>query len=413
LIATLIYLRLLTNASLNIATSLAGPRRAVLADVSLRERLESLGLREVLHVTETNEHVAFSRYQSEFARGLAVHQPITKPLHLRDFAVARNAFTFFEGSSAQHRERFRELGPGTRVFGWGLDEHDFVRDVSAGGGLVVPSDWALNLSALVHLPTELPRRPFHPEPTPLKPGERLVAFVVSDGDNVQWLLNGFVDSPGFWANPWRGTFPVTWELAPLLAELAPRVLAHLYRTATPFDDFVAGPSGAGYYFPSQSPQRTELAALTGRSMPPAQLRAVSLLNSGGGLEAADEVLAQPSVDGVLFKDYAPYHRFAGSIRWQAGKPAVSYRFLLWEQKQPDGTLRPDWLPEGVATAVANLPVNAAAADRFALVNVHAWSFRDSGGPMGAIRRTLALLPPDTRIVTVTEFLKLLPRPEPR
>lgn len=394
--------------SLNVATSLAGPRRALIADVSLRDRLTALGMVEHLDVRSLTEAEAWKEFQSEFRREFVVHQPVAKTLHLRDFAVARSAYTFFEGSSAAQTQRFQDSGPAARVFGWGRDEHEFVQDVSRGSGFVIPSDWALNLSALPHLTVPIPTRPVRPKPEPLQPGERVVTFVVTDGDNVQWLLNGFTDSPGFWGSPLRGSFAVTWELAPTLAELAPRVLAYLYRSATPQDDFVAGPSGVGYYFPSQSPIRTELAVKTARSLVPAQLQAVSLLNSGGGLEAADDVVRQSQVTGVFFKDYAPYHRYAGSVRWHAGKPIISYRFLLWEQKRSDGSLRPDWLPEGVAQAIAKLP--AESIDRFSLVNVHAWSFRDSGGPMGAIRRTIDQLPPHTRVVTATEFLQLLPRP---
>lgn len=400
-----------TNASLNVATSLAGPRRALVADVSLTNRLRSLGLREVLDVRGLDEATAFRRYDHEFVRGWVLHQPVSKPLHLRDLAVALQAFTFFEGPTEQRVRIIRELGPDAQVMGWGLDEHDFVRDISRGSGVVIPSDWALNLSALRHLPADIPTRPrFKGPPVPLADGERVVAFVVSDGDNVQWLLNGFVDAPGFWASPLRGTFAVSWELAPTLVSLAPRVLAHLYRTATPQDDFVAGPSGVGYYFPSQSPHRTELAIRTASSLVPAQLEAVSLLDSGGGLDGADEVVARPEVRGVLYKDYAPYNRFAGQLRWRSGKPIVSYRYLLWEEAGRGGTLRPDWLPEGVAKAVGRQGTEGE--DRFALINVHAWSFRDSGGPMGAIRRTMDQLPAGTRVVTVTEFLQLLQASRP-
>ena len=396
--------------SLNVATSLAGPRRALIADVTVRDRLTALGMVEHLDVRPLTEAQAWKEFQSEFRRRVVVHQPVAKTLHLRDFAVAQSAYTFFDGSSAAPVQRFQDSGPAARVFGWGRDEHEFVEDVSRGSGVVIPSDWALNLSALPHLMVPIPPRPLRSSPAPLRPGERVVAFVVTDGDNVQWLLNGFTDSSGFWGSPERGNFAVTWELAPTLAELAPRVLAYLYRSATPQDDFVAGPSGVGYYFPSRSPIRAELAAETARSLGPAQLQAVSLLNSGGGLEAADDVVQQPQVTGVLFKDYAPYHRYAGSVRWHAGKPIISYRFLLWEQKRADGSLRPDWLPEGVAQAIATL--SAESTDRFSLVNVHAWSFRESGGPMGAIRRTIDRLPPQTRVVTATEFLSLLPRPAP-
>jgi hypothetical protein len=101
------------------------------------------------------------------------------------------------------------------------------------------------------------------------------------------------------------------------------------------------------------------------------------------------------------------------VRWHRGKPSVSYRFLLWESKDRQGVLRPDWLPGGVADAVSKMPAEAkAGASAYALVNVHAWSFRDSGGPMGAIGRTIDALPPQVRVVTATEFFALLAMESP-
>lgn len=402
------------DASFNVATSLAGPRRAVVLDASLRGRAEALGLRELFDARGLGEAEAFAKFGGEFARGLVVHQSVKKRLHLRDFAVARDAFTFFDVTSAERIRLVRALGPNTRVFGWGGDEHDFVRDVSAGGGAVIPADWSLNLSALQHLPATLPPRPARPEPASAKADERIVAFVVSDGDNIQWMGGGFVDAPGFWASPHRGEFPVTWEMAPALAEFAPRVLAHFLRTATTNDDFVAGPSGYGYQFPNFVPDRATAATETARAVAKAQLRLVSVLNSGGGMAQTKELLERPEADGVLYKDYAPYNKGRGAVWWHGGKPCASYRFLLWELKQPGGTFRRDALPEGVAEAIAALPADAAqSADSFALVNVHAWSFKDSGGPMGAIHRTIGLLPPNTRVVTATEFFALLRQVAPK
>ena len=46
-------------------------------------------------------------------------------------------------------------------------------------------------------------------------------------------------------------------------------------------------------------------------------------------------------------------------------------------------------------------------DSYTLVNVHAWSFREIGGPMEAVRRCVDLLPPGARVVTAEQLLMLL------
>jgi hypothetical protein len=156
------------------------------------------------------------------------------------------------------------------------------------------------------------------------------------------------------------------------------------------------------------PDRPASAAETARSVAGVGWPLVTLLNADGGQEQSDAWLEQPEIQGVLYKDYAPYNRGRGAVRWHQGKPSVSYRFLLWESKDRKGLPRPDWLPEGVADAVSRMPAGATAGvGAFALVNVHAWSFRDSGGPMAAVGRTIEALPPGVRVVTATEFFRLL------
>lgn len=398
----------ITNHTLNLATSLAGPRRALVIDASLRQKAIAAGLKEIADLRSEPADGVFHRFQHETRRGILIHQPPSKPFHLRDFAVARNAWVGFEPSGGALTEHVRALGPNTEVFGWGADEHDFVGDTSRGGGWVIPADWALNLSAHPWLHDPAPTTRVSPSPAPVQPGQRVVAFVLSDGDNVQWLLGGFTDSTGFWASPLRGSFPVTWELAPRLAELAPAADAWLHRTATPFDAFIGGPSGGGYYFPHLSPDRPAIARRSADALARAGLRITSILNSGGGPDEIADLLADPRIDGVLYKDYSPYNRRQGAVTWHHGKPAVAYRYLLWEQKRADGTLRRDWLPDGVASAIASSPDDPTrSTDAYSVVQVHAWSFRDRGGPMEAIRETIEKLPEGTRVVTAPELIALI------
>jgi len=114
-----------------------------------------------------------------------------------------------------------------------------------------------------------------------------------------------------------------------------------------------------------------------------------------------ELLDQPEVMGVLYKDYAPYNLRQGDIFWRNGKPCISYRYLLWE---PDY----DKSPEGVAAAIATLPSSPLTdPNSYAIINVHAWSFGSIGGPMEAVKQTIDLLPPNTRVVTAEELIILL------
>jgi len=81
----------------------------------------------------------------------------------------------------------------------------------------------------------------------------------------------------------------------------------------------------------------------------------------------------------------------------------AHQYLLWEGM-------PGQDPAGVAAAIAALPDDPEHdIDSYALVNVHAWSWRAIGGAMEAVHRTVGLLPPGTRVVTAHELIELMKR----
>ncbi len=397
--------------SINVATSLCGPLRGVAVDSSLQATAEAFGLPLLADVRGMDEISAFETYGDLFTSvpvsaplfAILIEQGESKNAHLRDFAVARNAFTVYGLDRDDHSRIAASLGADLTVFGWGGDEHAWVQQVSSEGGAGIPADWSRNLSVLQRMPATLPERP-RSSVRPAREGERIVAFVMSDGDNIQWMGGQFVTSESFWASPHRGTFNMTWEMAPLLAEVAPRTLAHFYQTASrgrALDDFVVGPSGLGYVFHNYLPDRGAFSERTARAMRASDLSIVTMLNSSGGMEQSVELLEQPEVLGVIYKDYAPYNAKQGRIFWHEGKPCVSYRYLLWDPLYKNS-------PEGVAEAISTLPSSPATdPDSYALINVHAWSFSDTGGPMEAVRRTIDLLPSRTRVVTAEELISLL------
>ncbi len=388
--------------SLNVATSLCGPMSAVAVEESLVERALEAGLKVRADVRGWDDRQAFGRYGKLFTKGAVVEQALDKPGHLRDFAVAHNTFVFATAVPAFRTEVARTLGPEATVYGWfppGGDERDWIRDLSRANATGVAADWSLNLSALEKLPAGRLSRPRRRFPA-AEEDVRYVAFVMSDGDNIQWMAGGFVHDKGFWASPLRGTFPMTWEVAPVLASVAPRALRHLYRTATPNDAFITGPGLPGYTYPHFQPDRAALARRSAPVLRASDLSVVSVLNDNAGSPAQTlSLLELPGVDGIVYKDYAPYHRRKGEILWHKGKPCVAYKFLLWEGVQSI---------EEMAKGVAEMPASSRTdPGSYALVNVHAWSYKSIGGPMEAVRRAIAQLPPNTRVVTADHLLHLL------
>ncbi len=387
--------------SVNVATSICGGMKAVAIDESLLDQAKTAGLSLLVDVRDMNEAEAYVKYRRLFSHGILVEQPVDKPGHLRDFAIAHRAFTFFTHDSAFRHKVITDLGPNAIVYGWGPDEFGWISDLSAAQSTAGPADWSTNLSMLERLAVTGIKRPFRTS-LPKEDGVKYIAFVLSDGDNLQWLGGGFATSEAFWASPLRGTFPMTWEVSTLLSKVGPRVLRYLYRHATQNDGFVAGAGVPGYTYPHLQPDRFALAQQAAPMLAEADLSIASVLNTNSGsLSETAPILDLPHIKGVIYKDYAPYNRSQGRVFWHNGKPCVSYRYLLWEGLQE---------PAEVARRFALQPATPLKdVSSYALVQAHAWSYGKTGGPLEAIRRTIELLPPNTRVVTADQLVELMAR----
>ena len=104
-----------------------------------------------------------------------------------------------------------------------------------------------NLSVLTALGRNATRHQASSGSSPLLlENKTYVVLAVPDGDNIDFAAGRMQE---LWSEPVRGTMPFAWSLNPLLSELAPPLLDSLYDTATPLDQFIAAPSGAGYLYP--------------------------------------------------------------------------------------------------------------------------------------------------------------------
>jgi GxGYxYP putative glycoside hydrolase C-terminal domain/GxGYxY sequence motif in domain of unknown function N-terminal len=211
--------------------------------------------------------------------------------YLRDYAVANRAMAFWlDPNVAAERALFERIMAETEAptpyLGW------FPQDVagefggtelaSRHGVYVLAADWFENLS--VHSGSRAPvsDRQAQPPSPPLE-NRVYVTFVVSEGDNLQYNEHRL---RVLWGDPGRGSVPITWTTSPLLADAAPNFLSHYQRTATRSDLLVAGPSGAGYIYPSPWPDGAfdTFTAQTRRYMDDTGMDIVYVLNRIDGLD---------------------------------------------------------------------------------------------------------------------------------
>jgi hypothetical protein len=320
-------------------------------------------------------------------------QDPTKFSCLGDYTVFSGAINFWaEDMSSPLADQV--LGAMTwpaAVFGWGVSEDGTIAAVSGVGGYVHASDWAKNLDVL----TNFDLAPFTqsgggggaPVPAPAATGSfvaaatappaqvHTVCFVMTDGDNVQWLLNDFATGSDWWGSPDRGRTNVGWTLTPALSELAPVIMDYLYATAANgsepglpgHDYFVAAASGVGYIYPDllTPAALAEYTPLTGAYMANSGMRVVNVLAENYSPAAAASYLAQPNIDGVLWYDYDSYSELQGNITFFNGKPVIGGRFQLW-----DGAFMNT---SELILALLAQPKTPNVAAGYSLVPVHVWS----------------------------------------
>ena len=147
------------------------------------------------------------------------------------------------------------MDEGGRILGWGPDEHTNVSIASKHGIDVIAADWSYNLSVLSSYKCS-PQIQKIDNDLKEEDGVHYVTFIMSDGDNMQWLLGSNFTMKNWFGSPYRGNFNLGWSISPSIYNLAPTVFKKYYQSAHSSkykDYFVVPASGNGYMYPSKYP----------------------------------------------------------------------------------------------------------------------------------------------------------------
>lgn len=390
--------------SANVATSLAGLWDAVAVSDRFEEKAKELGLTLLADVRGKDELWCLKEYGEAFTRDfLASVEPRCRLT--RSLAVAEKAFCCSGYGEAYKRglERCKAPAP---VLGWGIGGEDQHTLPSSQWGLFQSAtNWCHNLPLFSTeqvgktLPADQIALPAHCrvgyEDLDWESGVHYTTFLMSDGDNVQWLMGNFcggAEAKYYWNNPARGQFAFGWTLCYVdLAQLCPYTLVKLMKEATPNDDFVL--YGGGYYYPDYFGEKRETNVLADHAAVLRQYMALGGLKTLAynakdwdgekALHAYTEMVQGiPELAGLLTVQYYPYSGGEGHILWvrrgEVEVPVISARLCLWAN-----TGRPrDTTPAGVAKWLSEMPTGGATwtEDNFSFVMPHCWSyFRDTAG----------------------------------
>lgn len=387
-------------ASISAAMTLAaaGDGLIVAADLGLASRLKSLGVPLAFDARNAIVNAVLQRpgVLDALSREIFVFQDPSKSQFLGDYSVfARAASLAFGSDPVAQKALLGSRGGSSRLgaaFGWG-PENAYVSTCNEQAVYVHASDYCMNLAALSNARVATARvanggaraathdaadrsssgTPRHRRET----RRHTVAFVMSDGDNLQWVLGPFSTDIRWWQSPQRGRQPVGWTLSPALAYVAPAALSTIQASRTEADELVAGPSGVGYMYPKAWPhQESAQSAFAERTSDAMQRSGMQLVNvlaqndDPPGRAYLAPLLNETAISGAIYYPWGGgYSALAGRM-WRLGdKLLVSGRVSLWGNGT-SGTML------GVQPLIDHLlamPRIPESADGYSLIPVHVWS----------------------------------------
>ena len=376
---------------------------SIIVDVRDKEYFEKAGYSMKYDATHKTTLDAWHEFKDKCNNEALVIMPVQTG-ELREFAIKNNLFVLNlnkkqgDPRSGQNVDLLEEvlawLQPNVPVYGWeqGVSEDAFVDLVSKSGHAMIPCDWSYNHSLTSLLYTER-QQPVQAQSFNLKlidfdKKRNYVSFFLSDGDNIQWMMQDFATS--FYDVPEAIEVKMSYGLpVSTLSMMAPAQLHNLMNLRRD-ECSVLEMLGGGYYYIdtySQNNNRNDNLKIAAERLAVSMRRYhVGLLGvmamdvkSAASREAYQAFVdANDRLEGIIALQYSPYAGGGGEVFWVTNKngydiPVITVRYSLWDRIHER---------EGSPDFIASKLEAEAQVESFSAICVHAWS-RFEGNAHGA------------------------------
>jgi hypothetical protein len=288
--------------TINLATTMAGIDDAMVADPSQAALLQQYGIPVIYSFADTTFASPTAAYQWEYTnlfhgtnpRDLVILSPADYGL-LRDYIIATKSFVFYLSTDDSTQEPLMNQiisarPASTPIMGYIADEQPDVADLSSRGDFLNASDDTDNLSDWAAVPNVSSLTQPAPQPVRADKNTIYVAFVVSEGDNSQFVEHHMFE---MWSTyPDMGDVPEGWTIAPGMADYAPSLLSWYYRNLPRNSELLSGPSGVGYATQMSGSDLRRFAQLSGGFM------SKTAMSTADFWENPSEIAAYAKASGV-------------------------------------------------------------------------------------------------------------------
>lgn len=392
------------NPESNIVASIASHvYNSIIVDVRDKANYDAAGYTMKYDARYKTTYDAWREFKDKCSNKALVVMPVQTG-ELREFAIKNNLFVLNINkikelpAAGQNLDIFEEilnwLEPGAPIFGWeqGVSEDLFVNRASKTGHIWVPSDWSYNIPmaslAYKGRQTSVLAKVESPLAIDYDLKKNFVSFWLTDGDNVQWMMNGFVDE--FLLDPSAEEMKMGFgmpvgNMAMLFPEQFKNIVNRQKSNYTLIEAL-----GGGYLYAdnyaidkNRTAQMATLADNVAASMRQHRVKVLGLIAHDVKSTAAREgfkayIEANDQLEGIVAIQYSPYAGGEGNIYWITNKkgydiPVITVKYSLWNHGSSNHSR------EGTPTFVANKLKAEAKETSFSLMAIHAWSnFKDIG-----------------------------------
>lgn len=352
----------------------------------------------------------FDEYKDNFSDAGIVHIKASSA-GLRDFAIQQKMFICYTDPS-RNGERFLKkvlngIGESGLVMGWCENEKTFVKFISKLGFAISPSDHSYNLSVMNGFDSDF-TVPARQEKITPDPNKHYVALIYSDGDNIQWMTNGFNEFYRHLAL--QRDYPVTWGFPCMCESVCPAVTKEIYSVADENTSFIAGPSGIGYALPSAFEDKSMDAYTTetAAAMLKSGMRVATILDDEpSAIKTAafarkfDYYSRFDNIDGgIIFLDPRMYGAGEGRVWFSNDKPFLTVRKTLWSTDGYDG-ITEQWMAEQ-AEEINSYKADINSINGYSAICIHAWSLTPENLP-----KLLAMLDEHIELVSAEQLIEMI------
>ena len=393
---------------------------SIIVDVRDKEYFEKAGYSMKYDATHKTTLDAWHEFKDKCSNEALVIMPVQTG-ELREFAIKNNLFVLNlnkkqgDPRSGQNVDLLEEvlawLQPNVPVYGWeqGVSEDQFVARISKSGHPMIPCDWSYNhsLTSLLYTERQQPvqAQSFNPKLIDFDKKRNYVSFFLSDGDNIQWMMQDFATS--FYDVPEAIEVKMSYGLpVSTLSMMAPAQLHNLMNLRRD-ECSVLEMLGGGYYYIdtySQNNNRNDNLKIAAERLAVSMRRYhVGLLGvmamdvkSVASKEAYQTFVdANDRLEGIIALQYSPYAGGGGEVFWVTNKngydiPVITVRYSLWDRIHER---------EGSPDFIASKLKAEAQVESFSAICVHAWS-RFEGNAHGAAAARLCVGKLDGRFEVV-------------